>query len=293
MSRAPRDDMLDGITRFLKRNLSPRSAQWPFVRGDYVVVDAEAPVVVCSATRDGWLRELAARAPTGLCMAAAVRNAVEGAELLHAMATNLSIQSLICVGEEASAQPVCSALSKLGREEDAPAGTVGSLMNSMAAHVDVAELAAVRKRVTFTSLPGRCDVEKIVAEVAKARSTSLRTDAGIVTREESSGVSRVIVPRGIRYETRSDKAGQFRIRLEEHSIVIDHLNGKGALLRVLEGKTARDLCLALIRNGWVSRLDHTAYLGRELARAEVALQNGQLFKQDSVEPSDGAPTEER
>jgi tetrahydromethanopterin S-methyltransferase subunit A len=285
--------MLDGITRFIKRNLTPRSNEWPFVRGHYVVVDAEAPVVVVSAMRDGWLRELASRAPTGLCMAATVRNAAEAADLLHAMATNLSVQSLLCVGEEPAEQPVCTALGKLGREEDAPAGAVGSLMNSMTAHVDIAELAAVRKRVAFTSVPGRCDVEKIVAEVAKARSTSLRTDAGIVTREESSGVARVIVPRGIRYEARSDKAGQFRIRLEEQSIVIDHFNGKGTLLRVLEGKTARDLCLAVIRNGWVSRLDHAAYLGRELARAEVALQIGQPFKQDSVEPSDGTPAEER
>ncbi len=53
------------------------------------------------------------------------------------------------------------------------------------------------------------------------------------------------------------------------------------MLRIIEGKTARDICLTLIRNGWISRLDHAAYLGRELARAEAALIAGRPFTQDS------------
>jgi tetrahydromethanopterin S-methyltransferase subunit A len=68
------------------------------------------------------------------------------------------------------------------------------------------------------------------------------------------------------------------------------LNGKeNRLLRVIEGKTARDVCLALIRNGWVSKLDHAAYLGRELARAELALRSGRPFTQDSAEPGEATP----
>jgi hypothetical protein len=49
----------------------------------------------------------------------------------------------------------------------------------------------------------------------------------------------------------------------------------------------------LIRNGWVSRLDHAAYLGRELALAEIAVQQGVPYS-PRVEPAtddDTAPPE--
>jgi tetrahydromethanopterin S-methyltransferase subunit A len=96
----------------------------------------------------------------------------------------------------------------------------------------------------------------------------------------------LIIPRHTRYEARQDKVGDFKIRIEEQSIAVEHLNSKGLLLRTIEGKTARDICLALIRNGWVSKLDHAAYLGRELARAELAMRGGRPFVQDEAEPND-------
>ena len=43
------------------------------------------------------------------------------------------------------------------------------------------------------------------------------------------------------------------------------------LLRTIEGQTARALYATIIANGWVTRLSHAAYLGKELARAELAL----------------------
>jgi hypothetical protein len=39
----------------------------------------------------------------------------------------------------------------------------------------------------------------------------------------------------------------------------------------------------LIRNGWVSRLDHAAYLGRELTLAEIAVQQGVAYERTDDE----------
>ena len=85
----------------------------------------------------------------------------------------------------------------------------------------------------------------------------------------------------ISVETQPDKAGGYRVRTESNKIVVEHYNLKGELLRIVEGGNARDLCLTLIRNGWVSKLDHAAYLGRELTRAEIALRAGDSYAQDA------------
>lgn len=52
---------------------------------------------------------------------------------------------------------------------------------------------------------------------------------------------------------------------------------------VFQAKTAKELCIQLFENpevNLVTMLDHAAYLGRELMRAEIALATGQEYIQD-------------
>jgi tetrahydromethanopterin S-methyltransferase subunit A len=42
------------------------------------------------------------------------------------------------------------------------------------------------------------------------------------------------------------------------------------------------MCSALIEWGLVSRLDHAAYMGRELLKAEVALRSRLAYRQDEA-----------
>ena len=278
--------MLKDIKHFIRRRLTPPAPQWPFVRGDYTVVDATAQVVVATANHESFGKALAARPPAGLCMAAALHTPSDVADLLRAVSANLSIESVICAGEDSAKRPLNTALLKLGRDDEIPDGVVGSLMNSIAAQLDATELSALRRRVEFVDMLGCGDLGKITAQVESAAAGSQGANVGFVTQETESGVPRLVLPRDTRYSAKSDKTGRFKISLEEQSIAVEHYSGKNELLRVIEGKTARDICLAIIRNGWVSRLDHAAYLGRELARAETALREGRSFKQDSVEPVD-------
>jgi len=48
----------------------------------------------------------------------------------------------------------------------------------------------------------------------------------------------------------------------------------------LKGKTAESIYVEIMELGLVTRLDHAAYLGRELAKAEVALRTGKEYVQD-------------
>jgi dihydropteroate synthase-like protein len=53
-------------------------------------------------------------------------------------------------------------------------------------------------------------------------------------------------------------------------------------LNIIKGKTAEIVYAKIIQLGLVKRLEHAAYLGSELAKAEVALKTGKEYIQDSV-----------
>ena len=70
-------------------------------------------------------------------------------------------------------------------------------------------------------------------------------------------------------------------------IAVEHYDNEGVLRAVVEGPRAEDLAATLLRKKLVTRLDHAAYLGRELTRAEIALKEGEPYIQDRA--PDGAP----
>ncbi len=70
-------------------------------------------------------------------------------------------------------------------------------------------------------------------------------------------------------------------------LLLEHYGNDGVLDAVIEGKTAAEIYIPAIERKLVSRLDHAAYLGKELARAEQALLSGMAYVQDAA-PEDGS-----
>ncbi len=64
--------------------------------------------------------------------------------------------------------------------------------------------------------------------------------------------------------------------------LVEHYSYKEKLIRTIEGQDARRVYLTLIRNGWVSKLDHAAYLGKELTKAELSLKHNFDYLQDGA-----------
>jgi len=73
-----------------------------------------------------------------------------------------------------------------------------------------------------------------------------------------------------------DEAGYFVIALqpEKMTILAKHYSYDKELLRIIEGRDAKSICRTIMEHGWASTLDHAAYLGQELTRAEIAMRNG-------------------
>ncbi len=82
-----------------------------------------------------------------------------------------------------------------------------------------------------------------------------------------------------------DSKGMFKIAVDrvEHVLVAVYYDSiqMDKSINVVKGKTAESVCVKILEMGLVSTLDHAAYLGSELAKAEVALRTGKEYIQDS------------
>ncbi|MBU0762237.1 MAG: DUF4346 domain-containing protein [Candidatus Altiarchaeota archaeon] len=91
-----------------------------------------------------------------------------------------------------------------------------------------------------------------------------------------------------------DESGFFYIYLDDarRNIVVEHYEGverevrghrrtaTGKINKVFKGSNAETIYRTILGNGLISRIDHAAYVGYELAKAEIALKNGLKYEQD-------------
>ena len=92
----------------------------------------------------------------------------------------------------------------------------------------------------------------------------------------------------------ADPEGYFLIDVhaERDIIRLEHHTPDHRMTVALIGSNARDLYIAAIRRGLVSRPDHAAYLCYELGRAERALTWNTRYVQDHVERHGSGPISE-
>jgi dihydropteroate synthase-like protein len=83
-----------------------------------------------------------------------------------------------------------------------------------------------------------------------------------------------------------DSAGMFKITIDrtEGVLVAVHYDSvdMSKPINVVKGKTAETVYAKVLELDLISRLDHAAYLGSELAKAEIALRTGKDYLQDSA-----------
>jgi len=81
------------------------------------------------------------------------------------------------------------------------------------------------------------------------------------------------------FKVNLDPMGYFRITLDGKEILVEH-RFEDVTLREYRAKTAASLQHQIARDVAVSDLNHAIYLGRQLAKAEMALKDGREFVQD-------------
>ncbi len=266
---------------------------WPPLPGDYVVVRYGAPVAVCTLNSAALARDLAARRPGGLAIAGSLRTENLGIErIVRNVLVNPNIRFLVLCGEDARQAighlPGQSLVALIENGVDAEGRIVGARgKRPVLKNVTCDEIEAFRRQVEIVPLIGEEDVARISAEVD---SHAARMPGAFEGTPAAAAAAIPIVTAHAPERLVLDPAGFLVVYPDRtRGLVLEHYLKDGVLDLVIQGATASAVAATAIDRGLLSRLDHAAYLGRELARAEESLRTGAPYVQDRApEPS---PTE--
>ncbi|MBL8608767.1 MAG: DUF4346 domain-containing protein [Myxococcales bacterium] len=255
---------------------------WPPLPGDYRVVRYVAPVAVCTLGDERLADAIALRAPEGLAIVGTMRTENLGIErVITNVLANPNIRALVLAGVDPSRPgghlPGQSLVSLFERGVD-DAGRIRGAEGRRPVLRNVARDAidAFLRQVTLEPRIGEVDAG-VIADRVRALAASAPGPF------EGAPVGRAVVvearePRRLV----ADPAGYLVVYPDARRgrLLVEHYTNAGVLDCVLEGATPSALYATIVERGLVTRLDHAAYLGRELARAERALQTGEPYTQD-------------
>ncbi len=264
---------------------------WPPVVGEYFVLDQAAPVAVSTLASVDLAEPLARRKPAGLAVVGKTETENIGLDkVIKNVITNPAIRFLIVAGRESDGHHSGQTLIALAENGvDAKSRVIGSPgKRPFLRNVLSGEINAFRQQVQVINLIGCENLDELVDRIAglaqadtSACSCGTCSDMSAPIAISSIAAIPAAEPVGA---VPMDRTGYFVVvpLTERHVINVEHYAYDDTLLHVVEGTSARALYLTVIANQWVTELSHAAYLGKELAKAELALQHGFKYVQDGA-----------
>ena len=264
---------------------------WPPLPGAYTVLRHGAPVAVCTLTDETLSAALAKWADPSLAMVGTLQTENLGIErLVRNVLANPNIRFLVVCGADSRGSighlPGQSLVAMAHSGIDEHSRIVGAPgKRPILRNLSLEAVERFRRTVEVLDLVGEEDTSPIWKAVRDCAARNPGTapacaDEPVVTPTQGYVPGRMV----------SDPTGYFVIYPDpaRRLLSLEHYRNDCVLDVVIEARTAPELYMAAIDQGLVSRLDHAAYLGRELARAEQALASGQRFIQDAA--PEGLPT---
>jgi tetrahydromethanopterin S-methyltransferase subunit A len=266
---------------------SQHGCSWPPHPGEYIVGNPAGSVAICTLSNRELPPKLIAAVGADLAIAGRCDTENIGIEkvVLNLLA-NSHIRWLVLCGAEAVGHRAADAFLRLKeRGVDASMQILeAASWRPVLKNLTLFDVARFREQIEIVNLIGVTAISEIVKaarEAAKKPTTplSVQNQGGFQT---ASHVERLQAraPRTLHL----DKAGFFVVLSQAATglIFCEHYENSGRLAHVIEGRQAAVIAATVIQEGLVTQLDHAAYLGRELAKAEIALQTGSHYEQDAA-----------
>lgn len=271
-------------------DIPERRAGWPPYPGNFRVLDAAGDVAVCVLTSEHLVGPIATAAPARVAIVGAVYTENLGIErILTNVLANPNLTTLLLCGADSQQRighlPGQSLLSLVANGLDERGFIIGAPgRRPVIKNVSREAVETFRRDISVIDRIGTEDLPGILASVAAMPASRTRRPA------EAAGIG----PTPIQAEPPArlvlDPKGYFVVlpdRVRE-VLVLEHYENDGVLSLVVEGARADEVVATVIARGIVSRLDHAAYLGKELALAERSLTTGEPYVQDRApEPECG------
>ena len=256
---------------------------WPPLAGDYSVLRYSEPVAVCTLNSTSLAQEIAHNAVSSIAIVGTMHTENLGIErMIRNTAANPNIRFLIVCGEDTQQAighlPGQSLLSLAENGMDERGRIVGARgRRPVLKNVSAAEVQNFRKQVTIHDLIG----ERKTDSIATLAQNLARQSPGPF--EVSAEIPAVQVTHALPPSALTlDPTGYFVVFPEQRrkTLILEHYSNQGVLDAIFEGDSPAALASAAIEKKLISRLDHAAYLGGELARAERSLETGEPYVQD-------------
>lgn len=256
---------------------------WPPLPGDYHVLRYRAPVAICTLNSEDLAARIAERSPEGVALVGTLHTENLGIErIIRNVLANPHIRFLVLCGEDTH-----QAIGHLPGQS--LAGLFASGTDERGRIVGARGKRPVLKNIRrdqVEAFRGQVELLSLIGEEREA--VILERSAGCVTRDpgpRENGLTDVEVPVLVATEPRClvpDPAGFFVVYPDapRRRLIVEHYTTAGVLDCVLEGVTPAALYSTAAERGLLSRLDHAAYLGREIARAQRSIETGEPFVQD-------------
>lgn len=285
-----------------------KEQRWPPVAGEYKVLceDGDCPVAISTLGSLELADSLAALRPEEVCIVGKTETENIGIDkIIKNTITNRAIRFLVLAGADPKGHlPGQTLLSLSANGVDEKMRVVGSKgKRPILRNVTVNEVESFRKQVQVVDLIGCEDYETIVKKVKELpmnhKTSFLHAEEHAVLRSgtqacgcadcnEETVVTEIadvpVVQAKEPSKIQMDKAGYFVVlpQADRGIILVEHYGYDDKLLQTIEGKDARSLYWTIIENNWVTQHSHSAYLGKELAKAELSLKYGFKYVQDGA-----------
>ena len=267
---------------------------WPPLPGSYTVLRYRAPVAVCTLMDEALATALTRATPPAVALVGTLQTENLGIErLILNVLANPHVRFLVVCGTD-SQQAIghlpgqsLIALAQAGLNDRARIiGARGK--RPVLRNVSADAVQHFRSTVDVIDLVGNAELSTVLEAV---RACAAR-DPGPAP---AFAPERVVSPlRGYLPQRMVPDAAGYVVLYADHVrgvLSLEHYRKDGVLDTVIEGREAAELYIPAIDQHLVSRLDHAAYLGRELARAEHALSAGTPYVQDAAPEHAPAPAE--
>lgn len=267
------------------RLASPTQQAWPPYPGDYVVCNPSGTVAVCTLSSRDLALSIVERGYLDIAVAGRCDTENIGVEkVVLNLIAKPQIRWLILCGIKAEGHRTGDAFLRLKeRGVDANMRVLESASwRPVLKNLTLIDVARFREQVEIINLIGITDIDTIVRAAKDAAARSMAPLAESTNTSTSLTFERITARAPERLKL--DRAGFFIVlpQPETGMLICEHYENNGRLVHVIEGRTAALIAATVVERGFITLLDHAAYLGRELAKAELALKTGEVYEQDAA-----------
>lgn len=276
---------------FFRMKMKRGKYRWPVVSGNFITGNPRGSVAVCTLSDSDLIKPLSEL--DGVAITGKVYTPNLGLErIISNVISNPNIRYLIICGRDSPVFQPAQALQSLFRYG---IDNKNRILNANGHYPVLRNLESDKinhflNQVELIDLSGTREtgiIKERIAELSQSEPASFvanqfsnaRSGKSLKTLNEQFTE---LHGGGKRESIENDQKGFFVITIERASkqVIVKHYFSDNRPGYIIRGHSGESILLALIRNELITQLSHAGYLGRELAKAELAMKNNLNYEQD-------------